>query len=264
VYAVESVTSTDPIAGKETVFQPFYSFRHKESQDTRQTFWHTTRRPSLFKDERGTEDRGTEVYLHLVDLGFDPRLPAESTLIVRTMATNRDLPAQLQHAGNELAFDLEMAAPLAGIRCLRAPTPPLRPPVRRGAHWRLLSHLSLNHLSIADAKEGREALQEILRLYDFSDPAAGHQVAAVTRQLIEGIVAVSSRRAVGRTGGPTSSGFAKGIEVTIEFDEERYVGTGVGVFLFACMLERFLGLYASINSFSQLVGRIHQGEGYFK
>src|SRR5262249_20192422 len=175
VYAVESVTSTDPIAGKETVFQPFYSFRHKESQDTRQTFWHTTRRPTPFKDERGTEDRGTEVYLHLVDLGFDPRLPAESTLIVRTMATNRDLPAQLQHAGNELAFDLEMAAPLAGIRCLRAPTPPLRPPVRRGAHWRLLSHLSPHHPSIADAQEGRGAAQEILRLYHFSGPAARRQ-----------------------------------------------------------------------------------------
>ena len=33
---------------------------------------------------------------------------------------------------------------------------------------------------------------------------------------------------------------------------------------FACVLERFLGLYSSINSFSQLVARTKQGEGYFK
>ena len=38
--------------------------------------------------------------------------------------------------------------------------------------------------------EGREALQEILRLYDFSDPEVGKQTALVTQQLIDGIVAV--------------------------------------------------------------------------
>ena len=63
---------------------------------------------------------------------------------------------------------------------------------------------------------------------------------------------------VGRTGGPTSSGFARGVEVTIEFDEPKYIGTGV--FLFACVLERFLGLYASLNSFSQLVATTKQRE----
>jgi type VI secretion system protein ImpG len=260
VYSVNSVTSTDPIAGVETEYQPFYSFRHGANPDTQQAFWHISRRPAMAED-----DRGTEVYLSLVDLAFNPRLPSESVLVVRTTCTNRDLPNQLQHAGEDLAFELEMAAPLAGtggIRCLRAPSPPLRPPLRRGAHWRLLSHLNLNHLSLTDGKEGREALQEILRLYDFSDPESGHQQAAVTRKLIEGIVAVSSRRVVGRTGGPISSGFARGVEVTIEFDEEKYVGTGV--FLFACVLERFLGLYGSINSFSQLIGKTLQSEGYFK
>jgi type VI secretion system protein ImpG len=202
------------------------------------------------------------VYLHLVDLDFDPALPAESVLVVRTTCTNRNLPATLQRAGEHLHFELEAAAPLAGIRCLRTPTQPLRPPLRRGAYWRLLSHLNLNHLSLSDAEEGRAALQEILRLYDFSDPEAGPQLAAVTRHIIEGITAVSSRRVVGRTGTPTASGFCRGLEVTIEFDEQKYVG--VGVYLFACVLERFLGLYVSINSFTQLVARTKQGEGYLK
>jgi type VI secretion system protein ImpG len=122
--------------------------------------------------------------------------------------------------------------------------------------------LNLNHLSLTDPVEGKQALQEILRLYDFSDPQAGQQRAAVTRQVIEGILAVSSRRVVGRTGAPISSGFSRGVEVKIEFDEQKYVG--MGVFLFACVLERFLGLYASINSFSQLVATTRQGEGVLK
>jgi type VI secretion system protein ImpG len=257
VYAVNAVTSTDPAAGETREYQPFYSFRHGGGRDTDQAFWYASRRPSLQEN-----DRGTEVYLSLVDPAFTPRLPAESVLVVRTTCLNRDLPTRLQQAGEDLAFDLEMAAPLAAVRCLRSPTSTLRPPPRRGAYWRLLSHLNLNHLSLGDALEGGEALRETLRLYDFSDPEAGQHLAAVNRHLVEGILGVSSRRVVGRTGGPVASGFARGVEVTIEFDEEKYLGTGT--FLFACVLERFLGLYVSINSFSQLIGKSRQGEGYFK
>jgi type VI secretion system protein ImpG len=42
----------------------------------------------------------------------------------------------------------------------------------------------------------------------------------------------------------------------MEFDEELFVGSGV--FLFASVLEYFLGLYASLNSFSQLAIRTKQ------
>jgi type VI secretion system protein ImpG len=162
-----------------------------------------------------------------------------------------------------LYLELEAAAPLTRIRCVRSPSAPLRPPTRRGAHWRLISHLSLNHLSLAEEDEGRQALQEILRLYDFSDPETGVQRAEVTRHIIEGITAVKSRRVVGRVGLPeVASGFCRGLEVTVEFDERKYVGAGV--YLFAAVLERFLGLYCSLNSFTQLVATVQQREGILK
>jgi type VI secretion system protein ImpG len=257
VYSIDRVTSADPAAGGTTEYQPFYSFRHGTNRDTQRCFWFASRRPVV--NEGG---RGTEVSLSLVDLDFNPRQPADAVLVVRTTCTNRNLPVKLQQAGEDLAFELEAAAPLARIRCLRTPTAPLRPPVRRGVHWRLLSHLNLNHLSISDPVEGRAALQEILRLYDFADPESGQQLAAVTQQLIDGILAVSSRRVVGRTGGPVAGGFCRGVEVTVEFDEQKYVGSGL--FLFACVLERFLGLYTTINSFSQLVAKTKQREGVLK
>lgn len=258
VYSVEGVTSTDPTTNTTTDYQPFYSFKHGRGPEEQNCFWYASRRPSQLQD-----DRGTEVYLNLVDLAFNPRLPAEQTLVVRTMCTNRDLPTQLQHMGDEVHFELEAAAPLARINCLRPPTMPLRSATRRGGHWRLISHLNLNHLSLTDPVEGLEALQEILRLYDFSRPEVGQQqLSAVLRQLIDGIVSLRTRRVIGRTGGNTASGFCRGIEVMLEFDEQKYVGTGV--FLFASVLERFLGLYASINSFSQLVGKLKQAEEPFK
>ena len=128
-------------------------------------------------------------------LEFQPQLPADDTLVVRTTCTNRDLPNQLQHAGERLYFELEGAAPLAGIRCLKTPDGRrCGPPAARGRYWSLVSHLTLNYLSLADPVQGRDALCEILRLYDFSDPQAGQQqLADVTRQLIEGHRAASTR-----------------------------------------------------------------------
>jgi len=50
--------------------------------------------------------------------------------------------------------------------------------------------------------------------------------------------------------------FARGTRVQMEFDEDEFAGGGV--FLFAAVIERFLALYASLNSFSQLVVKTRQ------
>ena len=44
----------------------------------------------------------------------------------------------------------------------------------------------------------------------------------------------------------------------IEFDEDQYVGGSA--YLLACVLERFLGLYAAVNSFVRLTARSKQRE----
>ena len=103
----------------------------------------------------------------------------------------------------------------------------------------------MNHLSIVE--KGREALQEILRLYNFSnDPAIRGQIA--------GIVDVQSRSAVSRVSSDTGVAFCRGTDVTIDFDEDQYLGTGV--FLLASVLQRFLGLYSAVNSFSRLTSAV--------
>jgi type VI secretion system protein ImpG len=127
----------------------------------------------------------------------------------------------------------------------------------RGTQWRLISHLSLNHLSLVGkgADGSPEALREILFLYDLMDSSA-------TRRQIRGLKGVKSRPAVRQMGTRIGAGFVRGIETTIEFDEDQYVGSGL--FLFACVLEKFLGLYASVNSFNQLVAVSSQREGIIK
>jgi type VI secretion system protein ImpG len=251
VWSVDQVTST--AADLETVreYRPFFAFRHDAERTRHEAFWHASRRPSERKD-----DDGTEVYLTLVDTNFDPALPDTDTLNIHVTCTNRDLPANLPFGNPDGDFQLEGPGVFTAIRSLVKPTPSLRPPLRRGAHWRLISHLALNVLSLVEREgtRGPEALREILRLYDFADSSA-------TRQQIAGLTKLSSRRVV-RALRDIHPGFARGLEITIELDEQSFVGSGV--YLFAAVLERFLALYASINSFSELVVTTKQREGTLK
>jgi len=249
VYSVDAVTSLRSDQEQTTAYRPFYSIRHATESDPTETFWHASRRRSHRK-----EDEGTEVYLTLVDLGFNPSVPRVETLSVQTTCTNRDLPGKLPFGNPAGDFELEGAGVFSGIRSLRKPTPTVRAPLRRGVQWRLISHLSLNYLSLVEGAQGPEALQEILRLYDFTD-------SSVTRQQIAGITGVKTRRVL-RPVGAGQAGFVRGLEVSLEFDEQQFAGSGV--YLLACVLERFLGLYASINSFSQLVVTSRQREGVLK
>ena len=259
VYSVDRVTSWDPNQTKTTEYQPFYSYRHGQTRQTHKAFWHISRRPAVKpKEEDAEEDPGTEVWLHLVDLDFNPRLPAESALMVYTHCTNREVAGKKLRRGDLL--DLQGGIHPAYL--MSAPTLPLRPPIGKGAYWRLLSHLNLNHLSISSPEEGKteegcEALKEILRLYNFAELGADHALADANRQVIDGIVAVNFQRVVDRTGGPISSGFARGLEITMEFAEDKY--KAAGLYLFACVLERFFALYASINSFTKLIAKTRQG-----
>jgi type VI secretion system protein ImpG len=237
VYSVNGVTSSSQSSpGKEVDFKPFYSIRHhldEEDSLGRRAFWHVERRPSGKKG-----DSGTEVFLSFADLDFNPADPGVEVLTVHVTCTNRDLPVRLPFGELSGDFSMETAAPVSRINSLIKPIPTRRPSLGAALQWRLISHLSLNYMSIVQG--GEDALREILSLYDFDNSPA-------TRQQINGIVSLSSQHITKRMG----QGFCRGVEVTIEFDEDKFVGTGL--YLFACVLERFLAQYVSVNSFSKLI-----------
>jgi type VI secretion system protein ImpG len=236
VFSIDAVVSADPRSDEIHQFEPFYSFRHAAPRDRNQAFWHAVRRPS---GRRG--DEGTEMYLTLVDLSGRQVRPDAEALTVRTTCTNRDLPSRLPFGNESGDFDLEGAAPIKRIIALTKPTDTIRPPLQKHALWRLISALSLNYLSLVEG--GTEALQEILRLYNFSG-------SAYSEKQIQGITALTSKRQFARVVSENGVAFARGTMVDVTFNEEQF--TGSGVFLFAAVLEYFLGLYAGMNSFSQM------------
>jgi type VI secretion system protein ImpG len=247
VYSVDEVITTDPKTNTTREFSPFYSLRHAYGEQMEKSFWYASRR-----DSQREEDEGTEMFVSLVDMNFNPRVPAVEVLNVRTTCTNRDLPARLPFGGREGDFEVEGSGLLSKARCLTKPTETLRPARRRALQWRLISHLNLNYLSIIESPNGTpEALQEILHLYNFDDSAA-------TRKQILGISGIDNRKVVRRIGEHIGAGFVRGLETTLTMDEDEFVGSGM--FLFACVLERFFGLYSSMNSFNQTVLRTKQRE----
>ncbi len=238
VYSVDEVKATGP-DGSETVFLPFYAAKHARDREGTRSYWYPARRAAEGNDP------GTEVFLSLVDLDFNPSVPADSIVSVAITALNRDLPSRLPVGGGHPNLSLvEGASPVASIACLVPPTPTLRPPLRQRGRWRLVSHLALNHLSLIDAEEGADALREILKLYDFRDSAE-------TRTVIDSVVSLRSRPAVARAPSRDMNAFCRGIEATLTLVPEGFSGSGL--FLLAAVLERFLPLYCTINSFTRLV-----------
>jgi len=248
VFSVDQVKATSMAStGKEIEYKPFYSIRHHlEKEDTRENhaFWHLQRQTS-----QSSTAGGTEVFLAFTGVDFKPLDPGVEILTVYTTCTNRDLPARLPFGNSTGDFELEVEAPVAQINCLIKPTPTRRPFLGGELQWRLISHLSLNYMSLVQG--GETALKEILKLYDFDNSPS-------TRQQIDGIVSLSSRHVTKRIG----QSFSRGVEVTVVFDEEKFVGAGL--YLFASILERFLAQYVSVNSFSQMVAKTIQQKEILK
>ncbi len=71
------------------------------------------------------------MYMSMVDMNFNPRVPAAEVISVKTTCTNRDLPAKLPFGGREGDFEVEGTALLSRVHCLTKPTETIRPPQRR-------------------------------------------------------------------------------------------------------------------------------------
>lgn len=242
VFSIESVSAIDPATRQPFDYRPFFSYAYEDTASRSEAFWTAARRPS-----NRVDDDGSDIYIALVDRSLRAAQPDSDTLTVRTICTNRNLPSRLPFGKEEGDFELESAAPVRRIVALKKPTSPLRPPAGKMALWHLISHLSLNYLSLVE--EGRHALQQILRLYNFTDSPS-------TQKMIEGITGLQSHRHFARVVSEHGVTFARGLRVEVELDEEQFVGGGA--YLFASIIEQFLALYTSLNSFTQLVATTRQ------
>lgn len=196
---------------------------------------------------------GTEMFLAPHDPDFDPQRADATVLSVNALCLNRDLPTDLPFGGGHPYLRLvEGVAAVSGITAVTAATPTRRPPLRDKRFWRLISHLSLGHLSVTGGAGGAAALKEVLRLYDYRETAE-------TRAAINAIMAIDAEPGVARAPQPPRDGrpsarrippsFCRGLDIRLEMDPRSW--TAGGLYLLAAVLERFFALNATVNSFSR-------------
>ncbi|MDH5447124.1 MAG: type VI secretion system baseplate subunit TssF [Gammaproteobacteria bacterium] len=253
VYSVDKVVATSS-SGDEEEYLPFYGLSHRVQDNEHYSYWFANRRSAKLSAYH--RDEGTDVFLNLVDLNFDPNIPEERTLIIDSTCSNRNLPEKLPFSSTQPKLQgVDCAPPTERIRCVTQPSSVVRPPMRNHARWRLISHLSLNHLSITGRDDATEALKEILRLYDFKE-------SSVTRGLIESILSVKARPISAPLTIDGHATMCRGMEIEVELDDKLL--TGSSAYLFASVLEHFFALYCSINSFTRVLVKIANKEGYLK
>lgn len=197
---------------------------------------------------------GTEMFvsLSLPESAFEQDRIQE--LSVRALCSNRHLADQLPVGKGGADFTFAEDTSLVVV-CAAGPTRPKEPLLHRKNEsgqtaWRLINMLSLNHLGLTRA-DG-EALRETLSLFaDVND--------TMVERRIWSLRSVATRPIVRRIRNRFGVGAARGIEVTVAFEEKSFEGSGV--FLLGAVLDRFFAEYAALNHFTQtVVTTVERGE----
>ena len=246
IHTVISVTSDLQDLDATARIEPLYARRHSVDGDGPTVYWHAIRRPA-----ESAEMPGTDLWLSFVDADIHEQLPAQEIVRVHSLCTNRDLAIELD-AGDTLSVEEGTGI---DIRCLTKPSPQHDPPLGGQSLWRLVSHLSLSHLSLPEGPSATEALREQLRLYQFfTSTPVEHQILGIRQVRREPVVL--------RGDGRRWRGFVRVQRVTVRVDEDRFVGASP--ILLGQVLNHYFGLHASINVFTQLVIESQQREGIWK
>jgi type VI secretion system protein ImpG len=253
VYSVESVIGIGEEDAPNTPILPFYSAAHHRRTGDESCYFTVQRQQRLLSSrQRHTGVRthyiGSECFISIVDGRQESATGRFRQLDVEALCTNRDLPIYMTLGKGRTDFLLEGSAPVQSIRCISGPTEPKPSNAFGETAWKLISHLSLNYLSLRDTQAGAELLRELLGLYaDRDNPVHARQ--------IEGVRSIDFAPVVERISGSGPITYGRGLKISLTLDDTAFEGTGV--LILGSVLERFFARYVSLNSFTRTVLRSH-------
>ena len=228
IYSVDSVMSS----GQHT-YVPFSSFRHKGGMMRHQApeyYYHSRVR-------RGASGLHN-TWLILGGEAFDNHsVPGDESLSLTLTGTNGQLPRRALQS-TVLDTAIITSSTRVEVRNLCAPTLPCYPPDRDRFHWRVLSHLGSNFLSMMD---NAEVLRGTLALYEWTG-------SEMNRRRLEAILDVSHSE----TERFEQGYLLRGVQIDVTLDSNGFAGHG-DICLFGEMLSHFFALYTDIYLFNRLV-----------
>jgi type VI secretion system protein ImpG len=230
VYSVEQVTGFLQGTARERPYVPFELF-HTESGDN--PVYHINARTSPVRP-------GLDVML---SVAYPPHMeaPSTETLSIQLLCTNGNLPEKIQ--AGDICLPTSSTPEFVEFNNLHPPTASIFPPLGSNLLWRLISHLSLNYASLAKA----DNLRALLGTYIFEDQQDRAKFLANQKRVagIQNLESTASDRLI-------SGIMMRGRDIRLDVRVDHFAGPG-DLYLFGSILDSFLGLYASINTYTRLI-----------
>lgn len=260
VHSVTRVTGISSRPGVVRAFDPMFAVDHLAVAEEPRAYFSVSRSPRIESSARRrrratTAYLGSEVWISLHDPLADRFGSDLRQLELDLLCTNRGLTLEVLAAEGGAGYSLDSGEPVSEVRMIAGPTRPRMALHPADSAWRVISHLSLNYLSLAATGEGADSLRSLLGLYvDPLDREVARRASGVTHVATTPIV----RRMPVR--GPLC--FGNGLEVRVRFDDEAFVGSSA--YLLGSVLEAFFAKYVSLNSFTETVieterrGEVHR------
>lgn len=231
VYSVEKVTGYVQGTARE---KPYLPFDHFNPEPTQFPVYRLRIR------ESAVHASGYQVFL-MVAYPEARGTPKPETLSIDLLCTDGMMPENLNVA--DITSPTSDLPELVTFKNIIRPTPNQLPPLGKNLLWRFLSHLSLNYLTIANAAN----LKSLLSLYIFKESREKKKTLENEKRIegIEGVEASKSNRIVDGI-------LMRGRKVEIRMRHDHYPSHG-DMYLLGCVLDFFLGTYASMNAFTELI-----------
>lgn len=229
VYSVDSVVGYVQGTVEEKPYKPFHMFNPQAGELPVYTVHH---RRSAVRDK-------TDLFVS-VAYPAQGSEPSTETLSMALTCTNGTLPEKIRYG--DINKPTATSPELASFENIRQPTSPVQPPLGRNLLWRLLSHLYLNYLSMADV----ESLRAMVKLYVFTDTRDRGSVVANTKRVeaISGMEVTEGDRLVRGL-------VMRGREIRMSLSSDGFANSG-DLYLFGSVMNRFFSGYASVNCFTRL------------
>ena len=227
-------------------FKRFESFEHFENApvDNQKRFYRERQKPSV-------NGYGLDSYLSFVNQYEHSVFPETETISIELVCTNRHLPTLL--GVGDICVETGTSPEYATFANITHVTPSFAPPLDKSFHWRLISNMSLNYLSLTNPK----SLKAILSTYDYKSYYDRQQALASQHRLdaFDGIQGGYEERI--HNGLPV-----RGRKTVLRLKESHFATEG-DMFLFASVLNELFALNCTMNSFHHLfVQGVENGEVY--
>lgn len=243
-YSIDSVGTWGHDDRNRKNYVEFESFEHESLSRDSRAFYRRQIRLSH-------KDGAPETYVSFLQSHGENGLPQAETISMELTCTNRDLPREL--GVGDINIHADSTPDTVSFRNITPVIPPFNPPLEGDILWRLLSNMSLNYIALTDIA----ALRAIISAYDFR-ARYDRPRARILEKILQGMVSISCRQTDRiHMGLPV-----RGMQTRLALDQRSFSCEG-DMYLFGSVLNEFFALYATVNSFHQLIVReAKRGEEY--